>query len=115
MLFTELLTKNNLQVTNLSKKLQAMVADYNDIQSIILETEAKLKPGLPEDKNQKLKQDIEDAKSELGELNEEICTGISRWLANHDKNVEKGRAMAAGRAAKKNVAKSTPSKPTVTD
>lgn len=103
MKYTDLLAKHNIEAKQLSPALKRLVGDYTAVEKEIADARAKLDSGkVAENKKQKLQEDIDEGEETLTQLNDELIPAIQKWLNNREANLEKGRKLAASRAAKKN-------------
>lgn len=116
--YKELLTKNNVDEKQLSPALKKIIKDYRQIEDLITKGEAKLQAGkLSDGRKEKLQDELTTARESLEQLDATLIEKVQYWLDNREANKEKGRQLAASRAAKKNpgAAATTPATPVSTE
>lgn len=102
-LYTELLTENKIDEKQLSPALKRMIKDYKEIQKFITDGEPQLQSEkLTDRKKQKLEDELAEARETVTEMESELLKKVQHWLDNREKNIEKGKQLAASRQSKKN-------------
>lgn len=92
------LQENNIEEKKVSKKIASKIDEYKEIDAQIKELEAE-RDGIAEEDMQEFENDVAELKTDLKNLDKNICSMIDKYVADLPALAERAKKMQEGRKA----------------